>query len=151
MGRWLRVLLGPLPATILLLPLLFAGGLGAAAALITALVQPGRSVAQRWDTASGPMIVAGWIAAAAVGVLSLWLVVLADTPTTLRQSPLRWWLASGLTVGLLAAARWLWTMAMAGHSYDLLTWGVWLAMLTGPVVLGCYYVVRLVRGGSTAA
>jgi len=35
MGYWLRVILGPLPATVLLIPLLFAGELGSAIALVT--------------------------------------------------------------------------------------------------------------------
>ena len=30
MSRWLRVALGPVPATVLLLPVLFAGGMGKA-------------------------------------------------------------------------------------------------------------------------
>src|SRR6185436_2578954 len=51
-GRWIRVLLGPLPATVLLLPLLFAGGAGAAIAFVAGLVEPGRSLAERWASAS---------------------------------------------------------------------------------------------------
>ena len=124
MGRWLRVLLGPLPATLLLLPLLFAGGLGAALGLITWLVEPGRSAA----------------------VLALWVAVLADPPATLRQAPLRWWLAGGQAIGILAAGWWLWTMGTGNHDYDPRTWLVWLAMLAGPLVFGSYYLVYLVRG-----
>ena len=69
MGRWLRMLLGPLPATLLLLPLLFAGGLGAALALIAGLVEPGRSAAERC---------AGLTTASLT--LALWVAVLADPP-----------------------------------------------------------------------
>jgi hypothetical protein len=49
-GRWVRVLLGPLPATILLLPLLFAGGLGTAIGVLAVLLEPGHSAAERWST-----------------------------------------------------------------------------------------------------
>jgi len=77
--------------------------------------------------------------------------VLADEPATLRQAPARWWLVGGLSIGLLAAGRWLWVMGVGGHSYDPLTWGVWLALLIGPLVLGVYYLVQLVRGGAGTA
>ena len=146
MGRWLRVLLGPLPATLLLLPLLFAGGLGAALALITWLVEPGRSAAERWAGLIAPSLTLAWVAAAGAGVLALWVAVLADPPATLRQTPLRWWLAGGLAIGILAAGWWLWTMGTGNHDYDPRTWLVWLAMLAGPLVFGSYYLAYLVRG-----
>ena len=148
MWRWLRVLFGPLPATVLLLPLLFAGGLGAAVALIAALVEPGRLPAERWDGVTAPALIVAWVAAAGVGVAALWIAVLADEPATLRQTPARWWLVAGLSVGLLAAGRWLWVMAYGRHSYDHLTWGLWLALLLGPVVIGVYCLVQLVRSGA---
>jgi hypothetical protein len=145
MGRWLRVLLGPLPATVLLLPLLFAGGLGAAIALATGLLQPNRSPAERWAMVSTSGMILGWVAAAGVGVLALWLVTLAEEPATLRQSPIRWFLAAGLLIGLIAAARWLWVMGVGGHSYGTQTWVVWLGLLVGPIVLGSYYFIQLLR------
>jgi hypothetical protein len=148
MGRWFRVLLGPLPATILLLPVLVAGGLGAAIALVTALVQPARSAAERWASVTAPGLVVAWVAAAGVGVAALWIAVLADTPATLRQGLIRWWLVAGLGLGFLAAGRWLWVIGSSGHSYDRLTWGLWLTLLIGPVVFGLYYLVQLVRGGA---
>ena len=77
MRRWIRVLLGPLPATVLLLPLLFAGRLGAAIALAAGLVEPNRSLADRWATVTASGMVLGWVAAAGVGVLALWVAVLA--------------------------------------------------------------------------
>jgi hypothetical protein len=144
-GRWVRVLLGPLPATVLLLPLLFAGGLGAAIGLLAVLVESGRSATERWATVTSTGVVLAWVAAAGVGVLALWLVVLAEPPAALKQAPARWWLAAGLFLGLIAAARWLWTMAAGGHSYGTQTWAVWLALLVGPLVLGCYYLVLLLR------
>ena len=132
----MRVLLGPLPATALLVPLLFAGGLGAGIALVAGLVEPGRSPAERWASVTSTGMVLAWIGAAAVGVLALWVVVLAEPPAALRQAPARWWLAAGLLVGLLAGGRALWALAGGGHSYDTLTWVVWLVLLVGPVVLG---------------
>jgi hypothetical protein len=151
MGRWLRVLLGPLPATVLLLPLLFAGGLGAGLAMVTLLVEPGRSIAERWASLRAPVLMVAWVAAAAVGVLALWLVVLEEGPATVRHGSTRWWLAGGLALGLLAAGRWLWVMGVGGHRYDWPTWGVWLALLAGPLVLGSYYLIQLMRGGKGAA
>ena len=145
MGRWIRVLLGPLPATVLLLPLLFAGGAGAAIAFVAGLVEPGRSLAERWASASTAGMVLAWIAAAGIGVLALWIVVLAEPRAGLSQARLRWWLAAGLLIGLLAAARWLATIAGSGHTYSLLIWAVWLGLLVGPLVLGTYYLVLLVR------
>ena len=145
MGRLLRVLLGPLPATVLLLPLLFAGGLGAAIALMTGLLEPNRTPAERWGMVSTSGMILMWVAAAGVGVLALWLVTLAESLARLRQSPGRWFLAAGLLIGLVAAGRWLWIMAAGGHDYGAQTWAVWLGLLIGPVVLGGYYFINLLR------
>ncbi len=123
MGRWVRVLLGPLPATVLLLPLLFAGGLGAGIALVAALVEPGHSAAERWATVTSTGAILGWIAAAAAGVLALWAMALAEPPAALRQAPARWWLG---------------TITTAGHGYGTQTWMVWLVLLVGPLALGSY-------------
>ena len=76
--------------------------------------------------------------------MALWVTVLASL-ATLKHSHKRWWLVAGLSVGLLAAARWLWLMGSRGHNYDLLTWTVWLVLLGGPLLLGSYYLVQLVR------
>jgi hypothetical protein len=146
MSRPLRVLLGPLPATILLLPILLAGGLGAATALVASLVMPGHSAAERWSGVTTSGLVVLWVAAAGVGVVALWIVVLAEAPASLRQGALRWWPVTGLGIGLLAAGRWLWLMASSGHSYGPSTWGFWLLLLIGPLVLGAYYLVQLLRG-----
>ena len=144
MARWIRIIVGPLPATVLLLPLLFAGGLGVALALLAGLVEPDHSTAERWANFTSAAMLLGWVMAAGVGVMALWVTVLAS-PATLKQSHKRWWLVAGLLVGLLAAARWLWLMAGRGHNYDLLTWGVWFGLLGGPLLLGSYYLVRLLR------
>jgi hypothetical protein len=129
MGRLLRVLLGPLPATVLLLPLVFAGGLGAAIALVTGLLEPNRTPAERWGMVSTSGMILMWVAAAGVGVLALWLVTLAENLAGLRQSSGRWFLAAGLLIGLVAAGR----------------WAVWLGLLVGPIVLGGYYFIQLLR------
>jgi hypothetical protein len=150
MGRWLRVLLGPLPATVLLLPLLFAGGLGSALAVVAGLMEPGRSAGERWTGVSAPGLMLAWVGAAGVGVLALWVAVLAEDPATLRQSSLRWWLVAGLGLGLLAAMWWLRIMGAGDHRYDARTWILWLVMLAGPVVLGSYYLVALLRGSGRA-
>jgi len=143
-SRWLRILLGPLPATVLLLPLLFAGSLGVAFALVNSLFQPDHSAAERWADLHAATVLLGWVMAAGLGVGALWIAVLAS-PATLRRTRNRWWLVAGLLVGLLAAGRWLWLMASRGHSYDLLTWTVWLVLLGGPLLLGSYYLAQFVR------
>jgi hypothetical protein len=71
--------------------------------------------------------------------------VLAEPPEALREAPARWGLAAGLLLGLVAAGRWLWTMAAGRHNYGTSTWAVWLMLLVGPVVLGSYYLVLLAR------
>jgi hypothetical protein len=144
--RWLRVLCGPLPATVVLLPVLIAGGVGAAFAAGAALLEPGRSAAERWAGIAAPGMFAGWVAAAGTGVAALWVIVLTDAPATLRQTRMRWWLVAGLCLGILAAGRWLWVMGAGGHRYDRLTWGLWLGLLLGPLVLAIYYLALLVRG-----
>jgi hypothetical protein len=78
-------------------------------------------------------------------VLALWLVTLAENSAALRQSPGRWFLAAGLLIGLVAAGRWLWIMAVGGHDYGAQTWALWLGLLIGPVVLGGYYFIQLLR------
>jgi len=91
-GRWVKVLLGPLPATVFFLPLLFAGGVGAAIALIAVLRDPAFSTLERWNSVLSTTVLLIWIAAAGVGVLALWRV-LTERPAALREGPHRWWLA----------------------------------------------------------
>ena len=143
MARWVRVLLGPLPATLLLLPLLFAGGVGALFALLATLTTRGISASERWSSLGSAGRSLAWVVAAAVGVLALWVVVLRDPQPETRPARVRWWLPAGLFVGLLAAGRWLWTMSAGGTTYGAQTWGVWLGLLAGPLVMGSYYFVRL--------
>ena len=83
--------------------------------------------------------------ASSVGVVALWLVVSARTPAAWRAAPVRWWLVTGLAVGLASAACWLWIMAGSRHSYGPQTWAVWLVLLLGPLVMGSYYLVLLGR------
>ena len=143
--RWVQVVIGPLPATVLLLPILLAGGLGVIFALAAALVEPGATAASRWAAASSSARLLGWIAAADAGVVALWVVALAGSPDALKRTGARWWLVAGLGLGLVAAARWLALMSRAGHGYDAATWALWLGLLVGPVLLGTYYLLRLAR------
>ena len=145
MARWAHVLIGPLPASVLLLPMLLAGGLGVAIALAAALFGPGASAASRWAAASGSAKLLAWMAAADAGVVALWVVALAGSPDAYRRTRARWWLVTGLGLGLVAAVRWLAVMNRGAHAYGASTWALWLALLAGPVVLGTYYLVRLVR------
>ena len=144
MARWVRIIVGPLPATMLLLPLLFAGSLGVTFALVNNLFQPDHSISERWANLRAATMLLSWVTAAGLGVGALWVAVLVS-PTTLKRSRNRWWLVAGLLGGLVAALRWLWLMASRGHNYDLLTWSVWIVLLGGPLVLGSHYLVQLLR------
>ena len=143
--RWVQVLIGPLPATILLLPVLLAGGLGAAIALLATIFDPSRSLAEIWATVTTTGVILAWIVAGCLGVLALWVIVLEQNPAFLMQPTVRWPLAIALTLGLMAAARWIWTMAASRHGYGAMTWTVWLALLVGPIVLGAYHLAGLLR------
>jgi hypothetical protein len=143
--RWVQVLIGPLPATILLLPVLLAGGLGAAIALLATLFDPSRSLGEIWATVTTTGVILAWIVAATLGVLALWAIVLEENPAFLRQPAVRWPLVMALALGLMAAARWIWTMVASRHSYGAMTWAVWLALLVGPIVLGAYHLAGLLR------
>ena len=59
-------------------------------------------------------------------------------------------LAAGLGLGCVAAGRFLWSMGWGGHHYDRATWLLWLLLLVGPLVLGGFYLVQLVRCGPGA-
>jgi len=83
--------------------------------------------------------------AAGVGVLALWVAVLAESPATLRAARGRWWLAAGLLVGIVAAGLWLVPFTRAAPGYGPATWAVWLGLLVGPLVLGIYYLGLLLR------
>ena len=80
--------------------------------MFAGLVEPGRSAAERWASVTSTGMVLAWIAAAAVGVLALWVVVLAEPPAALRQAPARWWLGAGLLVRLLAGGRALYYLVL---------------------------------------
>jgi hypothetical protein len=133
------------------LPVLFAGGLGAGLAWFSAVFGSDRSLAERWANIASTGFMLGWMAAAGVGLLALWVAVLTDTTAAASQTPGRRWLAAGLAIGLLAAGRLLWTMAAGGHSYGLRTWLVWLGLLLGPIVLASYYLVLLLHRNGGAA
>ena len=64
MARWIRITVGPLPATVLLLPLLFAGSLGVAFALVNSLFQSDHSAAERWADLRAATVLLGWVMAA---------------------------------------------------------------------------------------
>jgi len=119
--RWLRILVGPLPASLLLLPFLLAGAAGTLMAMFGRLLDPAHGPGEPWR-AIGPLAsILIWVAGASAGVAALWSAVWADSPAVLRQSPRRWWLTAGLLIGLISAMRWL--LVMAGHGgYDVATW-----------------------------
>jgi len=145
MARWLRILLGPLPATLVLVPMLLAGGLGTMTALVVSVAAPGQTAADRWSVLTGTLPLVLWVAAAVAGVLALWVAVLAASPAALGAGPERWWIAAGLLVGAVAAGRWLWLMMAGRYDYVSVAWALWLVLLAGPIVLSVYYLLHLLR------
>lgn len=145
MGRWIRILLGPLPATLVLLPFLIVGGVGTVLATLVGLGARGRTLDESWRELAGTLPILLWVAAGVVGLLALWIAVLAESPATLRAAPFRWWLAAGLLVGVVAAGLWLWPVMTTAPGYGPATWAVWIALLAGPIVLGIYYLRALLR------
>ena len=140
--RWLRILLGPLPVTLILIPLLLAGGAGVVFAIIGTLMLPALVPSATWVTVGYLLLLIAWIAAAAVGTMALWAAVLANSVAELRTSPSRKGLVIGLLLGVGAAGAWLCVMAR-GPAWGKSTWGVWLGLLVGPLVFSLYYLVKL--------
>jgi hypothetical protein len=141
-GLWVRVVFGLLPATVVLVPLLFASGLGAAIALAALLAEAGHSAAERWATVAQTSRILVWLAASGAGMVALWTVTLAGA-ARMRKAPARWWLVAGLLAGVIAATSWLWRMFARGHSDSAMTSAVWLAILVGPLTLAGYYIYLL--------
>jgi hypothetical protein len=85
-----------------------------------------------------------WVFGAVCGVVALWTAILVPSIDTLRQSQLRWWTVSGLVVGFLSAATWLYSMAHM-RELGIITWLVWILLLGGPIVMSVAYAVLLAR------
>lgn len=127
----LEVVLGLAPATLFLLPFLLIGGLGM---VIAAFAGGGLD----WPTA----LLIGWALAGAVGIAALWVVFLSNDVARLGGGT-RLVLTVGLLLGIAAATRWLWTTSTSGHRYGATTWGVWLVLLGGPLVVSALRLVQL--------
>lgn len=132
MSRWFKIVVGPLPASVILLPVLMAGGIGVLLAVLSHLL------------ALGHMCGESWRAIAQLAVILVWIAVLASSPVALRHGPMRWWLVAGFVAGLISATRWL-SVMVAQRVHDTATWSVWIAMLLGPMVQSLYYLTVLLR------
>lgn len=122
---------GLAPATLLLLPFLLVGALGTVFAI---------AAGGAMDRPTAMLIV--WALAGTVGIAALWVAVLNDGAARLSQGA-RVVLSVGLLLGIVAAARWLWVMSTSGHRYGAATWGVWLVLLGGPLVVAAFRLVQL--------
>ena len=126
-----EAVLGLAPATFVLLPFLFVGGLATAMAVIA------NGAVDR-----GSAVLFGWILAGVLGIAALWVVVLGDGAGHVgRRSRLL--LAIGLLLGMAAAVRWLWVMGTSVHRYGPATWAVWLVLLGGPLVVASLRLAQL--------
>ena len=142
-ARWVtivEVVLGPLLATLCLLPFLLFGGVGVAFAILATLTDPSLPLSSSLAMALPQLTLTLWIASAAAGVAALWVAILGSEEEADFRPGVRLMLVAGLLLGGLAASRWLWMMSRREPAYSALTWATWLALLLGPLVVGARYV-----------
>jgi hypothetical protein len=130
-----------LPASLLLVPLLLAGALGAAFAILGNLVQGDLPLSARLVIALQSLKLIAWVAAAALGMASLWALVIE--PEERPTAGLRVLLAAGLLVGIVAALTWLYVMGSGRTAYDAQTWLVWIVALGGPLIVAVRHLILI--------
>jgi hypothetical protein len=136
-----EIVLGPLLATLVLIPLLLAAAMGVALSIAATLAESSGSLADRFAGVRSQLPLFLWVGSATLGILALWPAVLRrpeDAGLVARLS-----LIAGIVVGEMAATRWLWLMEHHRPDYDLQTWAAWLALLLGPMLVGARHAVRL--------
>src|SRR5438876_10096537 len=141
--RWVmivEVVLGPLLATLCLLPFLLFGGVGVVFAILATLADPSLPLSSSLAMVLPQLTLMLWIASAAAGVAALWVAILGSDGEADFRPGVRLMLVACLLLGGLAASRWLWMMSRREPAYSALTWATWLALLLGPLVVGARYV-----------
>ena len=101
----LEVLVGLVPVTFLLLPLLAAGAVGSPFAIFATLVDPQWPAAIRLQMILPLVWVDVWVVAAVVGVFAAWVLVLGSGTKFLDRRPIRIGLAGFLLLGIIAELR----------------------------------------------
>ena len=145
--RWLtivEVVLGPLLATLCLLPFLLFGGVGVAFSILATLTDPSVPLPSSLAMVRPQLTLILWISSAAAGVAALWVAILGPEEEAGFRPGVRLMLVACLLLGGLAASRWLWVMLRREPAYSALTWATWLALLLGPLVVGARHAWALV-------
>lgn len=138
-----EVVLGPLLATLFLIPILLAGAIGVGLSTVATLADTSQSMSARLEALRPQLKLVLWVACAAVGVSALWVAILRREEHV-YDSRVRFSLLAGILLGELAALRWLWVMMHQDPGYGIRTWAVWLALLIGPLIVGARYMITLV-------
>jgi hypothetical protein len=139
-----EVVLGPLLATLFLIPLLLAAAIGIGLSVVATLADSSQSLSGRLEAVRPQLMLVLWAACAAVGVSALWAAILRREEHA-YDSRLRFILFAGILLGEIAALGWLWVMTRQEPGYGTYTWAVWLALLLGPMIVGARYMIALVR------
>jgi hypothetical protein len=145
---FVEIILGALPATLLVLPFAMAGAAGTAFAAAAILADRAIPFSARLMMLRGPGELLLWISSAVLGLSALWFAVLADEMEVPHRSRLRVALILGLLVGIVAAVRWLFVMGQNSENYGRATWVTWIGLLLGPIVVGTRHLFLLVTRGS---
>lgn len=136
----LEVAFGLLPATVVLLPLLMAGAMGAAVALIVILADGSKPFSTRLIMVLPPAGIVLWVLVATLGMLALWVAVLG--PEIVDHRPrARVVLVTCLVCGSVAAILWLYVMGRM--SSDLKAWVTWIGFLGGPLIVSTRHLFLL--------
>src|SRR5262245_6104431 len=145
-----EVVLGLLPATVVLLPLLMAGAGGFAIAILAILAGGAKPLSARLTMALPPVGIVLWVLSSGLGMLALWISVLGRE-TVAHQPGLRAGLIGCLLGGTVAAILWLFVMGMGRGSPGLLTWAIWIGLLGGPLIVSMRQLFLLVMNRQAQA
>jgi len=141
----LEVLVGLVPVTFLLLPLLAAGAVGSPFAIFATLVDPQWPAAVRLQMILPLVWVDVWVVAAVAGVFAAWVLVLGSGTKFLDRRPIRIGLAGFLLLGIIAELRWFHFLLTGEKPYDFATWAWWVGLLLPPSVVGVLRLPSLFR------
>jgi len=137
----LEIAFGLLPTTVILLPLLMAGAMGAAVAAVVMLADGSKPFSTRLIMVLPPAGIVLSVLTATLGMLALWVAVLGREEVDHRPRA-RVVLVTCLVCGSVAALRWLYVMAR--ESYDLKMWATWIGFLGGPLIVSARHLFLLV-------
>ena len=145
MRKLVEIVLGPLPPTLLILPLVAGGVVGNIIALFAIAGDPSFGNGDQANALGGVFwqIVSGLCVMA--GLFALWLVVLVDARTRASNRVTLAATVAALGLGAFQAARWLHIVLSHDPGYPLTTKLLWIFAAAGPVIVAAGSVPRLVR------